>query len=125
VMSGIKDWTTHGDIILSQLSRRITERNLLKIRIQADPFPPETVERLQSAIRQQYQFTEGEEAYLFIEAKVKNHAYNNQKGHINLLYKDGHTSDIGQAADQMTIKALSEPVERHFICFPRELKHLI
>jgi hypothetical protein len=25
----------------------------------------------------------------------------------------------------MTIKALSEPVERHFICFPRELKHLI
>ena len=52
----------------------ITERNLLKIRIQADPFPPETVERLQSAIREQYHFTEGEEAYLFIEAKVKNHA---------------------------------------------------
>ena len=125
VMSGIKDWTTHSDIILSQLSLRITERNLLKIRIQADPFPPETVERLQSAIREQYHFTEGEEAYLFIEAKVKNHAYNDQKGHINLLYKDGHTSDIGQAADQMTIKALSEPVERHFICFPRELKHLI
>ena len=125
VMSGIKDWTTHSDIILSQLSLRITERNLLKIRIQADPFPPETVEGLQSAIREQYHFTEGEEAYLFIEAKVKNHAYNNQKGHINLLYKDGHTSDIGQAADQMTIKALSEPVERHFICFPRELKHLI
>ena len=125
VMSGIKDWTTHSDVILSQLSRRITERNLLKIRIQAAPFAPESVERLQSAIREQYNFTEGEEAYLFIEAKVKNHAYNDQKGHINLLYKDGHTSDISQAADQMTIKALSEPVERHFICFPRELKHLI
>jgi hypothetical protein len=25
----------------------------------------------------------------------------------------------------MTIKALSEPVERHFICFPRELKDLL
>ncbi len=125
VMSGIKDWTAHEDAILGQLSRRITNRNLLKIRIQAEPFAKETVEKLQQGIRDQYNFTEGEEAYLFIEAKVKNHAYNNQKGHINLLYKDGHTSDIGQAADQMTIKALSEPVERHFICFPRELKHLI
>jgi hypothetical protein len=62
---------------------------------------------------------------MYIEAKVKNHAYNNKKGHINLLYKDGHISDISKAADQMTIKALSEPVERHFICFPRELKDLL
>jgi HD superfamily phosphohydrolase len=125
VMSAIKDWTAHEDAILGQLSRRITNRNLLKIRIQAEPFPKETVEKLQQAIRDQYDFTQGEEAYLFIEAKVKNHAYNNQKGHINLLYKDGRISDISQAADQMTIKALSEPVERHFICFPRELKHLL
>jgi hypothetical protein len=62
---------------------------------------------------------------MLIVAKVKNHAYNDKKGHINLLYKNGQIQDISQAADQMTIKALSEPVERHFICFPRELRDLL
>ena len=42
-----------------------------------------------------------------------------------MLNKDGRTSAISEAADQMTIKALSEPVERHFICFPRELRNLL
>jgi HD superfamily phosphohydrolase len=125
VMSAIKDWTNHSDTILSELSRRITDRNLLKIRLQAEPFDPEISARIGQAIKAQYGFSHGEEQYMYIEARVKNHAYNNKKGHINLLYKDGHISDISQAADQMTIKALSEPVERHFICFPRELKDLL
>ena len=125
VMSGIKDWTNHNDLILSDLSGRIINRNLLKIRLQETPFEEEMAEKMAEGIRNQYGFTHGEERYMLIVDKVKNHAYNNKKGHINLLYKDGHTSDISTAADQMTINALSEPVERHFICFPRELRHLL
>jgi len=125
VMSGIKDWANHSDLILSDLSSRIINRNLLKIRLQESPFEEELAEKMAEGIRNQYGFTHGEERYMLIVDKVKNHAYNNKKGHINLLYKDGHTSDISTAADQMTINALSEPVERHFICFPRELRHLL
>ena len=125
VMSGIKDWTHHSDLILSDLSSRIIHRNLLKIRLQEEPFEEELAEKMAEGIRNQYGFTHGEERYMLIVDKVKNHAYNNKKGHINLLYKDGRTSDISTAADQMTINALSEPVERHFICFPRELRHLL
>lgn len=125
VMSGIKDWANHSDLILSDLSSRIINRNLLKIRLQETPFEEELAEKMAEGIRNQYGFTHGEERYMLIVDKVKNHAYNNKKGHINLLYKDGHTSDISTAADQMTINALSEPVERHFICFPRELRHLL
>ncbi len=125
VMSGIKDWTHHSDLILSDLSSRIINRNLLKIRLQEEPFEEELAEKMAEGIRNQYGFTHGEERYMLIVDKVKNHAYNNKKGHINLLYKDGRTSDISTAADQMTINALSEPVERHFICFPRELRHLL
>ncbi len=40
VMSAIKDWTNHSDIILSELSKRVTDRNLLKIRLQASTFCP-------------------------------------------------------------------------------------
>ncbi len=125
VMSGIKDWANHSDLILSDLSGRIINRNLLKIRLQETPFEEELAEKMAEGIRNLYGFSHGEERYMLIVDKVKNHAYNNKKGHINLLYKDGHTSDISTAADQMTINALSEPVERHFICFPRELRHLL
>jgi HD superfamily phosphohydrolase len=125
VMSGIKDWAHHSDLILSDLSSRIIHRKLLKIRLQEEPFKEELAEKMAEGIRNQYGFTRGEEHYMLIVDKVKNHAYNNKKGHINLLYKDGRTSDISTAADQMTINALSEPVERHFICFPRELRHLL
>ena len=125
VMSGIKDWANHNDLILSDLSGRIINRNLLKIRLQETPFEEELAKKMAEGIRNQYGFTHGEERYMLIVDKVKNHAYNNKKGHINLLYKDCHTSDISTAADQMTINALSEPVERHFICFPRELRHLL
>lgn len=125
IMSAIKDWTDHSDPILSQLSTRLVNRQLLKIRLQAEPFPKDTEAKLAEAIRQTYGFTHGEEQYMLIAATVKNHAYNNKKGLINLLYKDGHISDISQAVDQMTIQALSEPVERHFLCFPRELRHLL
>ena len=125
VMSGIKDWAHLSDTILSDLSSRIIHRNLLKIRLQVEPFEDELAEKMADGIRQQYGFKDGEEHYMLIVDRVKNHAYNNKKGHINLLYKDGRTSNISTAADQMTINALSEPVERHFICFPRELRHLL
>ncbi len=125
VMSAIKDWASHSDAILSDLSTRVTHRRLLKIRLQETPFEEGLSKRMAEGIKEQYGFENGEEKYMLIIDKVKHHAYNSKKGHINLLYKDGRTSDISEAADQMTIKALSEPVERHFICFPRELRQLL
>lgn len=125
IMSAIKDWTHHSDFLLSHLSRRLVNRDLLKIKLQPEPLPEGTVERMKEGIRQFYGLEPGEENYLFIQNRVRNHAYNAQKGHINLLYKDESVEDISTAADQMSINALSAPVERHFICYPRQLRHLL
>ena len=125
IMSAIKDWTHHSDFLLSHLSQRLVNRDLLKIKLQPEPLSESLIERVRVGIRNFYGLHEGEENYLFIHNKVRNHAYNATKGHINLLYKDGTVEDISTAADQMSIKALSEPVERHFICYPRQLRHLL
>ena len=125
IMSGIKEWIHNKDVILSDLSSRIINRDLLKICLQEKPFDKELSYKMTEGIRNQYGFEQGEEHYMLIIDKVLNHAYNKEKGHIKLLYKDGRISDISTAVDQMTINALSEPVERHFICFPRELRHLL
>ena len=39
-----------------------------------------------------------------------------------LLYKDGTLKDISEASDQLNISVLSQPVVKHFICYPKELR---
>ena len=38
---------------------------------------------------------------------------------INILLKNGKTLDIKEAADTFSISALSTPVKKWFICFPK------
>ena len=38
ILSAIKDWTQHSDVVLSTLSQMIINRNLLKIELQNEPF---------------------------------------------------------------------------------------
>ena len=35
------------------------------------------------------------------------------------INKDGSVCDIAEAADTLNIKALSEPVEKYYLCFPQ------
>ena len=60
-----------------------------------------------------------DEANYFVHTDVlRNNAYNEQKENINLLMKDGSVKDVSQAADNLNIHALSEPVEKYFLCYP-------
>ena len=43
VLSAIKEWTTHSDQVLSELSKMIMNRNLLKIKIQDQNFTKEEI----------------------------------------------------------------------------------
>ena len=122
VMAGIKDWAEHSDPILSQLCHRLVNRDLLKIKIQEEPFSPAVIKAMGDNIVKEYHLTPGDEDYLLIASSVTNHAYNKDKGQIMLFFKDESTVDISEAADQMNIEALSKPVIRHFICYPGQLK---
>ncbi len=45
VLSAIKNWIYHPDKILSELCRQLVERDLLKVKLRADPFEPTWVEK--------------------------------------------------------------------------------
>ena len=38
-----------------------------------------------------------------------------------MLYKDGSVRDVAAASDHLNLSALSMPVERHFLAYPKEI----
>jgi hypothetical protein len=57
----------------------------------------------------------------FFTESIKNSAYNPSSERISIVYKDGTTVDIADAADQLNISVLSQAVEKFFICYPKNL----
>ncbi len=122
IMASIKEWCTNEDIILSELSKRLIHRNLLKIEMSNDPFSAKKLADIKKRVAKHFKFKNGEEDYFIINQKIANHAYNPKSDRINLLYKDGTLLDIREAADQLNISALSNTVVKHFVCYPDEVR---
>jgi len=39
-----------------------------------------------------------------------------------ILFKDGSLKDVAQASDHLNLSALSNAVEKHFLCYPKEVR---
>lgn len=123
LLGAVKEWCYHKDEILSALSNRLIDRKLLGIEVFNQPISADYEEGIRKRTRDFFGFHEGEDRYLVFVDSIANHAYDPRKDSILLLYKDGSTVDIAQAADQLNISALSHPVRRYFICYPKEIRN--
>ncbi len=121
VMAAIKEWTYHEDEVLSNLSKRLIDRRLLKIKIQNEAFDKAEIENTIEATGKALNLSNEEARHFVIASSITNHAYNPQSDRINLLYKDGSVADISVAADQLNIHALSHTVKKYFLCYPAEI----
>ena len=68
-----------------------------------------------------YAISEKEAEYFVFKGKIKNQAYNKSGEPIHILKKDGTTEEVAEASDQLNLKALSKPVTKYYICFPKVL----
>jgi 3-polyprenyl-4-hydroxybenzoate decarboxylase len=55
--------------------------------------------------------------YVYSE-RLTNKAYNMTRENINLLMKNGAVVDVSEASDNLNISALTDPVEKYFLCYP-------
>ena len=120
VLSAIKEWTTHSDIILSQLSKMIMNRNLLKIKIQDSPFSKSEVKVQETKLLETLEIAPEQVEYFVFKSKVSNQAYNT-KNPIKILFKNYKTKDIASASDQLNLLALTKPVEKYYLCYPKKM----
>ncbi|GAB5556601.1 MAG: HD domain-containing protein [Schleiferiaceae bacterium] len=120
IIGALKEWAHCDDVVLSELSQAILNRKLFKVKMQEATIPVAQRDELLKTIARDKGITIGEASYFLIEENIDNHAYNPSKDKIYLLYKDGSTQDIAQAADQLNISALSKRVTKHFVCYPED-----
>ena len=120
VLSAIKEWTSHSDIVLSKLSKMIMNRNLLKIKIQDKPISKKDIKEQEIKILEKLNITKDNLHYFVFDGKVSNQAYNT-KNPIKILFKNHKTKDIASASDQLNLLALTKPVEKFYLCFPKKM----
>jgi uncharacterized protein len=121
IMGAIKAWQFNEDFVLSHLSRMIINRDLPKIKLRAEKFVKADVENLRNYLMELHGLTEKEANYFVFKGKIKNQAYNKEGEPIHILMKDKSVQDVVVASDQLNLKALSKPVTKYYLCFPKEL----
>ena len=65
--------------------------------------------------------SEKEAEYFVFKGKIKNQAYNKSSEPIHILKKDRTIEDVVEASDQLNLKALSKPVTKYYLCYPKVL----
>jgi hypothetical protein len=105
--------------VLSELSKSIINRDLLKVKIRKKPFAPAKLEKHRSALMKQYSISQEEANYFVITGTISNQAYNYKKGGINILMSNGKIVDVVKASDQLSLKSLTKEVVKNYLCYPK------
>ncbi|MFN5920234.1 MAG: phosphohydrolase, partial [Bacteroidota bacterium] len=58
--------------------------------------------------------------YFVFSDSVTNKAYSPEGFSIKVLYRNGQVKDIAEASDQYNITALTQPVRKYFLCYPKK-----
>jgi hypothetical protein len=119
VMGAIKDWQFSSDFVLKYLCKMILNRDLLKIQMLDEKPTKENVLDLKNKFISLQGVSEKEASYFVFKGKIKNQAYSKVDEPIRILRKDKTIVDVVEASDQLNLKALSKPVTKYFICFPK------
>jgi HD superfamily phosphohydrolase len=119
VMCTIKNWSTHPDKILSVLCRSLVDRELLKIKLQTEPFNEKTIQEKRCEVAKCLQVTEKEAEYFVFTGEAINTTYDTSEERINILFKDGSIKDISQIDNALIHHQLSGPVKKYYICYYR------
>ncbi len=120
VLSAIKEWTTHSDKVLSKLSTMIMNRNLLKINIQDKKFTKEEATKQREKLTSKFNIDAEFAHYFVFEGSVSNQAYNTENP-IKIMSKNNKILDIATASDQLNLLALTKPVEKFYLCYPKKM----
>jgi len=121
IVSAMKSWMNHDDVVLSNLSKMIIDRKLLKIELTNSEMSDADFELLQLKIKNKYSLSDNEVAYFVFKSTVSNQAYDSDKEGIKILLKGGEVVDATEASDHLNLKTLSKPVKKYFVCYPKEL----
>lgn len=122
VVTSIKLWMDHPDMVLSTLCKSLIHRNLWRMEIRNEPFPDEYVARITEATVRKYNIKPEDISYFVNTEVVTNHAYNPRHDKILIRMADDRLTDLATASEQLDIAVLSTTVSKHLLSYPKDIK---
>ena len=122
IWGAIKSWVSHDDKVLSFLAQSLLNRQLFKIVIRPEPYDEDFQLGIVELIAETFQLPLEDARQLMITGKLSNTAYDpNSHETIDILTKLGKVVNVTEASDLPNIRALSQKVQKHYICYPKEI----
>ncbi|MBN1462384.1 MAG: HD domain-containing protein [Paludibacteraceae bacterium] len=117
VISALKVWASHPDIVLSTLSQHFINRKLFKVKTNNKKFSSAEKVALLKIYQKKYAINNVDAKYFLHEIGLTNDTYNSSYGSVKILYNDGSVKDISNASDILNTSILSKNITKHFLCF--------
>ncbi len=122
ILVSAKYWADHTDIVLSNLSRRLMQRDLLAIELQNEPFTEKRVNDLKKITGGLLNIGQEKTKYFVFTGNVSNLAYAPDAPDVKILNKSGLITDISSVSDMFDHRFLSERIIKYFLCYPKECR---
>jgi uncharacterized protein len=122
ILVSAKYWADDSDQVLSNLSARLMNRNLLAIELQNDPFTEKRVTDLKRGTEALMKIDPDLTKYFVFTGNVSNLAYAPDAPDVKILNKSGKITEISAVSDMFEHKFLSERIIKYFLCYPKECR---
>ncbi len=116
----LKYWINNSDYVLSNLSRKILNRDLLKIKIQKNKFDITIIENCKKLMIKNEKINPKEAEFFIFSEKVSNSLYTDNDHNIKILFKEGYIKDFSNSSEQFENNIFNKTINKYFFCFPKE-----
>jgi len=119
IMYNVKNWMHNHDFVIRELSNRFMKRHLFKIKISSVQPNQNKIQELNELLSSEMGVKSEHLKFFVTQGKLTNIAYNTTKQPIKILFKDGNLEEAATASDQLNLKALTQPVDKYYYCYPK------
>jgi len=118
VLSLLKSWVHHEDIVLSSLSKQLINRNLPKVKLQSIPFEEKALEKKKKRLKHTNLSATILDNFVFT-GSVSNQTYISDQAQILLQERSGKINSIAKSIDYLDFEHFSKPIHKYYLCYPK------
>lgn len=122
ILASAKYWADSSDMILSNLAKRMINRDLFAIELQNEPFTEEKSATVRQKAIEQLGLDQSTVEYFVYSGSVSNLAYTPEAPEVKILLKNGATDVISSVSDMFDQRFISERIVKYFLCYPKEIR---
>lgn len=129
ILYSLKQWMRGQDVLLADLCRRFIDRSFFRVQYLEQAPSPSTLnawrEQVADWLTNALKLSSSEAAmaseYYFCHGESRHASYDMEREPITIINRDGTVREVSAITDTAAITALTQPVTKPYICYPKEV----